>query len=272
MPQQVIVISHRRSGTHLTIDTIVNNFQLYGENPPISTLTLDHLSEHVAQKKTSLDVLSETLAQKPCVLKSHAHSELSHFFIGDSALHEFIEDLFASSKVIYVYRDGRDVLVSLYYYNQLFDKSIRNMSFHQFIRMPNTFDNQTYPGDMNRASYWQYHVASWLSRPNLLYLSFQDILQQYETTIHRIADFIHQPVAAIKDVRRTKSKKETPLGKLISRFGGRSRQSPKYSSVGFRKGKSGDWRDHFSEDDLAFFEQQAGEINSKLAGMGTGAS
>ena len=77
----VIVASHCRSGTHLTIDAVTNKLKVFSQNSKPVIVTLDHLSSHVPQQKISLRELQKQIASSPCFLKTHAHGNISKFFI-----------------------------------------------------------------------------------------------------------------------------------------------------------------------------------------------
>lgn len=246
--KHVIVASHRRSGTHLTIDTIINNFPMFSNNPEIGKVTLDSLVAEGKQHR-AIDEIRALTSQGPCVLKTHAHGDIGNFFLkSDSG--DFIDDLFSNSKIIYVHRDGRDVLTSLYYYMQNFDEEIKKVPFNEFIRMTNKFDEDSYNGELNRVEYWQFHVRSWLDRKNVLFLSFNDFFGNLHNTLTKISRFIELPFnPQVKDVKLAKGKHQDGV---------------KHSSVCFRKGKSGDWKEHFGKDDSAYFDLIAGKTNRLL--------
>lgn len=264
--KHVIVASHRRSGTHLTIDAVINNFKVFSQNSTPVIVTLDHLSSHVPQQKIDLRELQKQIASSPCLLKTHAHGNISKFFIGTSHFSAFIHELFQDSKIIVVHRDGRDVLTSLYFYMQGFDQKINDTTLSEFIRMKNNFDEGTYPGEMDRVSYWGFHVDSWLGEDNVLLLSFDDFQNKYVETLKKISQFIEHPLdGKVKDVKRQKESKviihvRRYMQKLITQRFIRI----KYSSVNFRKGESGDWVNYFSDDDQKYFNPRAGLVNQAL--------
>ena len=99
---------------------------------------------------------------------------------------EFVENLLENSKVIYVYRDGRDVLVSLYHYIRGFREDLPE--FSDFIRMPNDFD--PYYRSVNRVEYWKEHVEGWLGRSNLdiVTVSYEQLHADYVSTIRELSD------------------------------------------------------------------------------------
>ncbi|CAN2045681.1 O-methyltransferase [Candidatus Magnetomoraceae bacterium gMMP-13] len=250
--QHVIVASHRRSGTHLTIDSIINNFFIFSQNPDINKVTLDHLLTQGKQHQSIAEIQAQ-ICHSPCILKTHSHGNIENFF-SKSELKNFINKLFSNSKIIYVHRDGRDVLTSLYYYMHNFNEKIKNIPFSEFIRMPNDFNEDTYEGELNRVEYWQFHVRSWLEKKDILFLSFDDFHKDLHNTLIKISRFIGYPInSEIKDIRLSKTS-------LISK----NQQVIRRSSVCFRQGQSGDWKRLFNKDSIEYFNMIAGETNQLL--------
>jgi hypothetical protein len=259
----VIVASHRRSGTHLTIDTIFNNFPVFSGRQRNELMTLDHLSSHVTRWDRTVDEFREHIRTQPRILKTHCHGYLDDFFQGPKEIRPFIHDLFRHSRVIYIYRDCRDVMVSQFHYHHKIAQSPWKdpPTFTHYIRMNNGFDAKTCSVAMDRVSFWAYHVESWLCRPDVLYVTYEDLHRDYCGTLRRIALFIEQPLnSTIKDVRKKPSHKPQPVHSST----GTESANPVLTSVGFRKGDCGDWKDYFSRDDLAFFDARAGKLNRFL--------
>ena len=67
---------------------------------------------------------------------------------------EFVRAFLENNKAIYVYRDGRDVLVSFYHYMKGFRDDLPE--FSNFIKMNNDFN--PYHTSVNRIEYWKEHV------------------------------------------------------------------------------------------------------------------
>lgn len=262
MTKKVIVVSHRRSGTHLAIDSILNNFRSFRNAPSISSVTLDHLSS-ISQRDLTPKELGRRIDSVPSVLKTHAHGNLLDFFVGDEELKGFVQKSFREAKLIYVHRDGRDVLVSQYFYERNFNKVAKEQTFSEYLRSPNSFDVQTYRPEMNRVGYWVFHIDSWIKKRNVLVISYDDLQYDYAAALRKIAGFIDEPLEnEIRDIRRDVSSTNTisKLKRLIIRQIG----SVRYSSVGFRRGMSGDWKNHFSEEDLEYFIIRGGDLNLRL--------
>jgi len=260
--KKIIVASHRRSGTHLTIDAIANNFRAFGKTPDISSVTLDHLSAINQWDLTPVE-FRRRIESVPSILKTHSHGKVLDFFIGDAYLKGFIKQIFNEAKIIYVHRDGRDVMVSLYYYERNFNQDAKEQLFGEYLRALNSFDVQTYKNEMDRVEYWGFHITSWIKNKNILVVSYDDLQKEYVASLQKIADFIDEPLEEdVRDVRR-RANDNYFVSKLKRRLF-KQAGNIRYSSVGFRKGVSGDWKDHFSEDDLSFFEHKGGELNRRL--------
>jgi hypothetical protein len=120
MNKNIIIFSHRRSGTHLIIDTLINNFNLSK-----NYLNLDLLNKR-RQDNISINSFKERISKRQ-IFKSHSHGNLKSFFDNNLFYDQRLRDILNKSKKIYVYRDGRDVLVSLYFYMQTFDSKIKNI-------------------------------------------------------------------------------------------------------------------------------------------------
>lgn len=134
---------------------------------------------------------------------------------------------------------------------------------HQLIE--NDIDTETYNSRMERPSYWAFHVKSWLSQKNILLVSFDDILKDYESTLRRISEFTGESLARRSmDMRRSEKGLKSILRKARRRIPFLAFNDRKYTSISFRKGESGDWVNYFTEDDAAFFQRQAGDVNSSL--------
>lgn len=187
----VMIISHRRSGTHWTLDAVRNNFhsidKKFIEMDRIYPWSVNPLSINEFQE------LINNKAGKTVLIKSHLPPNIETLNLSNK-LKEFICELVESSKIIYVYRDGRDVLVSLYYYMKKYDLQIKDIDFSTFLRMYNQFDCfpsvQCYQNQLNRVKYWRFHVEEWLKNPNLISISYEMLDRDYQTTVSKLYEFI----------------------------------------------------------------------------------
>lgn len=244
--ENVLVISHRRSGTHLTIDSIRNNFKALRANPYVVLETVDR--NHPDHQ--SIDQLRQTVSTHCRIIKTHYFPGWpQHCETGET---RFVSEVFANSKKIYVVRNGMDVLASLYEFRRGHDAEARAMDFGQFIRQP-SFD--TVAGDYDKVEYWAFHVRSWLNAfgaDQMLVIHFEDWVNDYRGTLKKVAKFLRVSKDWFsKDVRMgaTKRKKE----KQIER-----------TWVEPRKGKIGDHVNYFMTADREYFDARCGTLMKQL--------
>ncbi len=226
----ILVVSHRRSGTHWVIDSLRNNFP----NVEYQFYTLDQISKS-HQHYTPISEFTRKIskASGQLILKSHMTAQLTPF---DPSEREFVKELLRSNKVIYVYRDGRDVLVSLYHYMQGFRNDLP--SFSDFIRMKNDFD--CYYSSVNRIEYWKEHVVGWISKSDLdiITVSYEQLHSNYEGTVRKLSDFLSLPLKS-NGVDRIELKKYGRFRRALRRLFPTSARS---SAISPRKGIVGDWK------------------------------
>ncbi len=235
MKNKIIIISHRRSGTHLTIDTIKNNFSVYKKN------------QFFTLNEKSIDKLDSINSSENLIIKTHFLPSFDIY----SENTENIKYLFQNSYLIYVYRNGLDVMVSLYEYLKAYDTNIQKINFHSFLKTFNNFDNTKIK--YTRPEFWQFHIKSWQNSSyakNILWLKYEEFINNYSQTIKKISEAIEtNHNQKITDIRLNSSKiKQKKLKKLVNTFKG-----IKTTSVSARKGIIGDWKNYFDIDDIKYF-------------------
>jgi len=240
----ILVISHRRSGTHWVIDSLRNNL------PAVSYqfYNLDQISR-------SHEIKIAKTRGRYVLLKTHMSPHLTPFKPEER---EFVREWLENSKAIYVYRDGRDVLVSLYHYMRGFRDDLPE--FSKFIRMPNDFD--PYYRSVNRVEYWKEHVEGWLDRSDLdiATVSYEQLHTDYVSTIRKLSEFLGLTIKP-SGVDRIKFTKYGLFRRLLKRI---VPLAAKSSAIAPRKGVIGDWKNYFSQSDLDLFNKIAGTTMAKL--------
>lgn len=211
----ILIISHRRSGTHFLWETLKLNF--------------------------GVDASSKKEGK-----------------MGGFKYHKPLKDANSKSLMnnrtcIYLVRDGRDVLVSNYYYwlagkepSYGVQKIFENMSFSQYIHgeaytiVKEVRKENPKVGDLfaNPIQHW-IDYNKWSNK--LLTIRFEDIKNNLEETLMRISNYIGITF---------KSNKIKTVDKLVGHLP--------------RKGIIGDWRNHFSKEDLDYFWKIAGNDMEKL--------
>jgi hypothetical protein len=238
MNKNIIVLSHRRSGTHLTIDLIKNNFKKYSYHNYI-TINETSLKEKYSERKTN---------KYPYIFKSHLANPI---VMND----EKLLALFKESKIILVSRNKKDTLVSLYEFNKKNDP-VNDIPFSEFLRYKEYY--KEFNKTMNKIEYIKEFYSSWNLNKNefdLLDINYEDIIRDYKKVISDIAYFIDEkPNKKSKDIRihsKIMSYYLRAKKKLFKTLGLKTN----FTAVTYRKGKIGDSRNYFSPDDIRFYNQ-----------------
>lgn len=254
MNKNIIVISHRRSGTHLTIDSIRNNIKEFKSSNFLNlnedTLKEEQLESFITKANTEVNVI-----------KTHFLSDFSLYTNNESQIKKLI-DLFSNSHLIYVYRNGLDVMVSLYEYMKKYDEIVAKMEFDDFIKTNNHFDNtkETY----SRSEFWKYHISYWKNsqlNEKLLNLKYEDFISDYSNTLKTICNNFELKINdKIIDIRLSQSNsKNTIISKVVKKLKGISK-----TTVSGRKGVIGDYKNYFSEESLNEFRAKHNDFLKEL--------
>ncbi|KAK1428863.1 hypothetical protein QVD17_17703 [Tagetes erecta] len=152
------------------------------------------------------------------------------------------------SRFVYLYRNPKDVLVSLFHFtNKLRDESRGQMTFEEAFKL---FSK----GIMPNGPYWDhvkgYHKASLEHPENVLFLSYEDMTIDTMTNVKRIAKFLCCPFTEEEEaegavqgiVRLCSFESLSEINKHGNVRGGLP------SNVFFREGKVGDWTNHLTDE------------------------
>jgi hypothetical protein len=252
----VVVASHRRSGTHLVLDSLRANAK--DVNPAFMTLERiepthpRHLP--VAEFDRRLRGRTGTV-----LVKTHALPWASAWQAPEAG--EYAAQLLAESPTIYVHRDGRDVLVSLYHFIQSYSPGVATQSFSEFIRSARTGRDAL---GISQAAYWQHHVLAWLDTGPTATASYEALQIAFDASLRTVAERLAlelRPSLSPVGLEPRRGRLAGALGAVRRRLGlgpGRS------TAIRPRSGGSGGWRETFDEADLAWFETQASEAMRRL--------
>lgn len=250
----VVIATHRRSGTQWAIDALRNNSTDVSD----TYMALEQMEAgHDAAiplatfRRQLLNLEGKVLINVHDLPTAESWSGL------DERL--FARTILKNSPTIYVHRDGRDVMVSLYYYMQSFSETVRNQSFARFLRGESALAGVD--SGFSRPGFWAHHVESWLDKDNLLAVSYSDIETNYAATVRQMAEFLEvslrpdlQPVSALG-----RQDDESKIEGMLGRLGLRLRRGDRP-----RIGRSGDWRGLFDKRDREFFMREAGDMMRRL--------
>ncbi|XP_062255600.1 sulfotransferase 2B1-like [Platichthys flesus] len=156
----------------------------------------------------------------------------------------------SKAKVIYVVRNPKDVLVSSYYFHQM----------ASFLEDPGTFDEFKEKFLDGRVMFgkWTDHVKSWRHTEltdRIMYISYEEMLQDLPASLRRLSGFLGtnlsedtiQKIAEHCTFKTMKNNNMSNFSLMPKKF----MDSDK--SPFFRKGIAGDWKKHFSSEQLARF-------------------
>lgn len=253
----IVIASHRRSGMQWTIDALRNN------SPDIndSYMSLEQIeADHDAAVPLS-KFRRQLLNSDGRVLISMHDLPAADSWKGlDERL--FVRAVLQHSPTIYVHRDGRDVMVSLYYYMQSFSETVRNQTFAQFLRSEAALDGED--SAYSRPGYWAYHVESWLQKDSLLAVSYGELETNYEATVRKLAAFLQVNLDdRLRPLTTPGPQNSEPMiDNVLGRLGVRRRRGAFPDQA--RLGKSGDWRKLFDRRDRDFFAREAGDALQRL--------
>ena len=236
----LIVASHRRSGTHWVIDSVLNNF----EDVEYVYLTLERLLPY-HNKHLSISKFRKHLNNKKIkIIKTHAGGDFA-IFKKFPDIYDFIKnEVIPYSKIIHVTRDGKDILNSLFYYLKVI--GITYPTFSEFIKSKNNFDNIY--SEKNRVEFLKMHLDSWGKVENKLDLDYSELAVNYSGAISRISGFLSMD--SKRPIKKVDLKKYNKLSRGFRRIFPALFTS---TAVLPREGKVGGWTKNFTDFDLDFY-------------------
>src|SRR5580704_1155995 len=150
-------------------------------------------------------------------------------------------------RIIYLLRDGRDVMVS--YYHHLRALKGDDVDFSEIVRT----------GQHLSPSKWQDHVNAWRSNPfgaEILTVRYEDLLENPVNELRRVCEFagMERSPEVLKKVSRQAS-----FSKMRAKEKKTGWSNPAWPSSRFfvRRGQAGSFRDEMPEDVLSIFMAQA---------------
>lgn len=155
-------------------------------------------------------------------------------------------------KVVYVYRDGRDVAGSYFRFYQ--DNFQYRQSFAVFIE-------EMLRGRLAFGS-WQDHIESWLFREKtrpFFPIQYEDLLINTESVVKRLCDFLHIDVSQSilkRAIAGSSTRSQSTMYAKFQKLG--DREFPEIVNTQFK------WIDNFNKDLQDYFFSKAGTVMDKL--------
>jgi sulfotransferase 6B1 len=238
--------SKPKSGSHLLLQ-ILNGFTQimpykYVEAEPIRTITKN------GRRKTKDEILGE--------LKRVPDGVLGWGYV--EATPENASFLTRAGRVNYfIYRDPRDMLMSHVFFatdmqeeHGMHDyyKSLPDLNTRLKVAITGIDQNGLYMVSVKQ----RYEgVFQWLEQKNVLCLRFEDLINNRDATLNAMLDEVE------KTGYRIPTPREKALSVLVDAI------QPKKSHT-FRSGKTGGWREFFTEEHKKLFKDVAGDLLVRL--------
>jgi len=238
--------SKPKSGSHLLLQ-ILNGFTQimpyrYVDVDPIRTITKD------GRRRASDEILLD--------LKGIPNGVIGWGYL--EATKENVSFLTSSGRVNYfVYRDPRDMLVSqVFFATDMYEEHGMHAYYKSLpdfgarLRVAITGIDQD---GLRMVGVKQRYdgVFRWLEQKNVLCIRFEDLINNRDVTLSAMLD----------EVEKTGYKIPMPRQKALSVL--IEAIQPKKSHT-FRSGKTGDWREHFTDEHKKLFKDVAGDLLVRL--------
>lgn len=256
----IVVNSHRRSGTHFLIDTILQNCP-QAVFPCKKKLPADfNLGSLLRKSDDIFDVFKLEIKRQPLlVIKNHnLHYEYAAITPTDKH-EELLQEVMNSAQHLYIHRDPIAVMDSLYRYSN------SDLVPSEFVRQANDHFaiNKKVPGQQHESKprYLGFHVEDWLSAKGVYGVRFEELRNDFTDTAKGV--FRHLGIAVrdkIEEPKLPKFSKIHQLAKLISNFSSMHQRS---TSVKPGKGLVDAGMLTFTHDDSIFIKKEY-EIGRRL--------
>lgn len=180
----IVIASHERSGTHLTIDLVRRQFRAakvrkrIGETPHATYFSIDRFFPGRRNRVPEADAVAMMQRAERPVIKTHAFPDLHEV---EDAHRAFCAEVLARGALLYAVRDPRRVLCSMHAYAQFRPEA--RVPIHAWLDAPG-------PDGLTPATHWAQHVQAWADRPGVLVVRYEDVVAEPEASIRRIAEHI----------------------------------------------------------------------------------
>lgn len=238
--------SKPKSGSHLLLQILSGFTRImpfkYVEGEPVRTITRE------GRKKTKEEILGE-LEQLPRGVIGWGYLEASP---------ENVQLLCQPDRVNYfIYRDPRDMLVSQVFFatdmheeHGMHDyyKSLPDFGTRLKVAITGIDRDGLYMVSVKQ----RYEgVFEWLAQKHVLCVRFEDLINERDSTLNKMLD----------EVEKTGYKISAPREKTISILAKAIQPGRSHT---FRSGKTGGWREHFTEEHKKLFKDVAGNLLVEL--------
>lgn len=254
----LLIASHPRSGTHVSIDFVRRQF-LSTWNWRFPGWPNDHVYLNIERLGASSRRFSEATARRivtrprRAILKTHFNPQFTETWMEAESFSPADEWLSLIDRAIkvYVVRHPLDVMCSYYQFSCGIDPRHEQGGFLGFVFGPHWCETKT------RLEWWKYHVQEWVARKDVTALRYEDIVSSPESTLNKLGHLLDE-----------KPKHVTPLlpPKISSVFQSRMQRllyiSPQSTAIVALKNRYPmfDWRRNLSPAELSEITDVVGPL------------
>ena len=172
---------------------------------------------------------------------------------------------------IVLFRDPRDVYVSYYFYERALQAKGAELGVNRYLRFSDDRDRAAEFFDYLRVKleertdpYFTYRefADAWLGRDGVCYTSYERFKEDAHDELARVIRFLGQT----PDAARIDAAVDYFSFENVTRRKTGSVRKPGQEDAGHfqRKGVVGDWRNHFNEASLQYFDRHMGDVLARL--------
>ncbi|XP_072042745.1 sulfotransferase 1C4-like [Amphiura filiformis] len=278
-PEDIFVVSYAKAGTtwiQEVVSAIANKGDLEKLNKSHTFFRVPFLEFKFFMGSVALQVPEvHTIVDKmksPRTIKSHLPGHL----LPPDVLEK-------KARIVYVARNPKDLCVSYYHFHIMNPQLPTPKSWNEFFE-------HFYTGKITFGAWWEHYLFYWNLRhePNVLFVKFEEMKKNLKAVVEKVATFLGYTLSddvinRIVDHCSFASMKKNPMTNPDLMFGvaqkpldpqrkekaandGVTLEKQKQEKGAFmRKGKVGDWRNHFT---VAQNEAFDASVQEKLAGSG----
>ena len=244
-PAAFYLFSYPRSGSNWLFSSLAYLFGGIKAEARMGTEAYPVAYGRIGPGSFWIQAAAKLTGDRPLLVKSHEHVET-------------VNALYPDAKRIYLLRDGRDALISYYFFQKVFVKNPKNKTVLAVGRRQQDrsavasndarFDPEEYAEFLrHHARAWAQHAQTWLTVPGIFALHYEALKEDFVREITRVIDYVALPPLCTLDELREEYVEHTK-----SLLNGDNRAF-------HRKGIVGDWKNYCDERIRAILKAEIGE-------------
>lgn len=244
-PSGFYLFSYPRSGSNWLFNALAYLLGAIKAEARMGAELYPHAYGEAGPSTFWIQAAAEWRGDCPILIKSHDSLETA-------------DAIYPAGKKMYLLRDGRDALLSYYFFQRAFVMNPTNKTVFpvgsegQDLSAVSGNDVRFHPAEYagflrSHAPAWAKHARTWTVAPGVLQLRYETLLGDFEGELARIAAFVDLPhVRSVREVRQEYVENARKL------FTGDNH-------CVHRKGAAGDWRNYAGDGIHAILKEELGD-------------